>query len=233
MTDNATPSADAQEEWYINALEWRGLRPEYPDSICKKCHGAGSFYYPNTSTWRRGGICGQAFTMGICDECWGSGEWGRPWTNLRELEARVVRSDTFLKERNVGTPCSACHGMGVKWYSSGATWHGGMGTASCEKDVCDTCWGSGDAEKHWLDLRENAKERSRWEASQVVAWFKDRVGFASDTILRRSFDELDRVLDKETRRRKLPEGLKEMEYGWAVGALRSALRKMRGLQDEV
>lgn len=227
MTKSNEPGdSDIPENLYW-ALTWRGLTPEYADSICKKCQGSGAFYYPTTSTWH-GGIGGQAFTTGVCDKCWGSGEWGRPWANLRDLEARLVRSDTFLKERGVGTPCPTCRGMGVKWYGSGSTWRGGVGTASCEKDVCDTCWGSGDAENHWLDLRENAKKRAKWEVGQVLAWFKDKAGFASETSLRRSFDELDRVLDKETRRRKLPEGLQEMEYGWAVTALRSTLRAMRG-----
>lgn len=49
--------------------------------------------------------------------------------------------------------CERCHGSGWRIYSSGSTWAGGMGTASSARDVCDLCWGSGDATRHWADLR--------------------------------------------------------------------------------
>lgn len=41
----------------------------------------------------------------------------------------------------------------MRWYGSGAAWRGGMGTASSMVDVCDVCWGSGDANRHGEDLR--------------------------------------------------------------------------------
>ena len=50
--------------------------------------------------------------------------------------------------------CTKCKGKGRKWYGSGATWRGGMGVASCTMDICNKCWGSGDEDKPFTDLRK-------------------------------------------------------------------------------
>lgn len=52
------------------------------------------------------------------------------------------------------TPCVGCAGLGVKAYGSTATWRGGIGGQAITNDICDTCWGSGDASRPWLNLRE-------------------------------------------------------------------------------
>jgi hypothetical protein len=49
--------------------------------------------------------------------------------------------------------CPTCKGNGWHWYGSGDTYHGGMGTASCETDLCDKCWGSGDRHKTWTNVK--------------------------------------------------------------------------------
>ena len=54
---------------------------------CSACHGRGRREYPDTSTWRGGGYAGQAITVDICDRCWGTGDEGRPGTDLRALIA--------------------------------------------------------------------------------------------------------------------------------------------------
>lgn len=54
---------------------------------CSACHGRGRREYPDTSTWRGGGYAGQAITVDICDRCWGTGDEGRPGTDLRSLIA--------------------------------------------------------------------------------------------------------------------------------------------------
>jgi hypothetical protein len=54
---------------------------------CSACHGRGRRVYPDTSTWRGGGYAGQAFAVGICDRCWGTGDEGQPGTDLRALIA--------------------------------------------------------------------------------------------------------------------------------------------------
>lgn len=53
---------------------------------CPRCHGEGERSYANTNTWRRRGIAGQAFTKGVCDECWGSGDLEMKGLDLRRIE---------------------------------------------------------------------------------------------------------------------------------------------------
>lgn len=69
------------EEFLQACQEWRGV-----EDPCPECQGSGIKSYSSTSLWRRG-VGGQAFTNGVCDKCWGSGDSNRPWTDLRKLEA--------------------------------------------------------------------------------------------------------------------------------------------------
>jgi len=63
-------------------LDWRGISKE---NICPSCGGSGKRMYPNTTTWH-GGIGGQALTLDICDECWGSGDISNKWLNLKKIK---------------------------------------------------------------------------------------------------------------------------------------------------
>lgn len=77
------------EEFYRAALDWRGI-----DDPCSICGGSGVRAYSATSTWRGGGVGGQAITSGVCDTCWGSGDRNQPWQSHRRvaaLEAEVKR----------------------------------------------------------------------------------------------------------------------------------------------
>jgi hypothetical protein len=57
--------------------------------------------------------------------------------------------------RSIGDyPCKLCTGTGVRTYGSTATWRGGIGGQAMTPGVCDCCWGSGDAERPWINLRE-------------------------------------------------------------------------------
>lgn len=71
-------------------LAWRGVDEAMGDVVCKRCHGAGTRSYGDTSTWR-GGIGGQTITTDICDRCWGSGVENKPWLNLRVLSLSKIR----------------------------------------------------------------------------------------------------------------------------------------------
>jgi len=53
----------------------------------------------------------------------------------------------FLVDEN--RCCTGCGGSGYQMYGSTATWRGGVGGQMLTNDVCDMCWGSGDAEKPW------------------------------------------------------------------------------------
>ena len=54
--------------------------------------------------------------------------------------------------------CPACEGTGIRMYPNLATWRSKPGGISCNamsRDVCDSCWGSGDADHPWLNLKVN------------------------------------------------------------------------------
>lgn len=89
----------------------------------------------------------------------------RGWAKEESVGAR------FLAWRGIETPCKACSGCGSRAYGSTATWHGGIGGRAITSDICDKCWGSGDAEHSWTNLRalqgrerELAASRSESEA---------------------------------------------------------------------
>lgn len=63
------------------------------------------------------------------------------------------RHRAMLDWRGVSVPCPRCTGSGQCLYGSTATWRGGIGGQAMTWDVCDACWGSGDAERQGADLR--------------------------------------------------------------------------------
>ena len=65
-------------------LRWRGIDGE----PCAACDGSGVKVYSNTSTWRKS-IGGNMMSADVCDRCWGAGRADEPWTNLRELFAKM------------------------------------------------------------------------------------------------------------------------------------------------
>lgn len=58
-----------------------------------------------------------------------------------------------LDWRGVETACPKCGGSGAIWYGSTAMWRGGIGGAAMTRGACSTCWGSGDADRPWTNLR--------------------------------------------------------------------------------
>lgn len=112
----------------------------------------------------------------------------------------------FLQMQHIETPCSKCQGFGRRAYASTATWHGGMGGAMITSDVCDVCWGSGDAERPWTNLRKlhnTERERIHLGAAALLA---ERCGVGLRTLLP-GLDELVAELRKfERQRRPRPYG---------------------------
>lgn len=117
----------------------------------------------------------------------------------------------ILHMRGVHTPCDACHGLGIKVYASTATWHGGMGCAAMTHDVCDECWGSGDKNRHGMDLRKMTAERKQWEKEQAMSYLSTALGVRIGR-LRKRFLALANLADAQCRKRKLPAG--EDEFWW-------------------
>ena len=129
----------------------------------------------------------------------------------------------FLRHRGVETPCSHCNGLGSRTYGSTATWRGGMGGAAMTKDVCDHCWGSGDENDHWTDLRRLKNEqdvRVHQLAGELLA---HRCGIGLN-ILKPALLELCNELDKfERQRRPRPDGFDTVSRCLA-GVLRDLIK---------
>jgi len=62
-------------------------------------------------------------------------------------------AESFLAWRNVDEPCDRCGGSGVRCYPSTAGWRGGAAGQQVTSDVCDLCWGSGDKNRHGVNLK--------------------------------------------------------------------------------
>ena len=68
-------------------------------------------------------------------------------------EERKEVWESVVACRGVKTPCKDCEGLGTKLYATTGTWRSGIGGSTLTDDVCNKCWGSGDADKHWPSHR--------------------------------------------------------------------------------
>lgn len=106
-----------------------------------------------------------------------------------------------LRWRGVEDPCERCGGSGVVIYGSTSTWRGGMGGSKSTRDVCPTCWGSGDRHHPWTDLRKLMSEQHQ----QVAAMAMSAVACSAGANLRSLAGTAETIaveLDKLARGRK-------------------------------
>lgn len=96
--------------------------------------------------------------------------------SLEETLATVTNEQFLMllcHHKGIKVPCKICHGLGTYMYSNSATWHKeGMACQAFTNDICDNCWGSGDENKHGLNLRQltlNTKRRDRAEALKHIS----------------------------------------------------------------
>ena len=115
--------------------------------------------------------------------------------NTEDLRAAL------LSWREIETPCLTCTGSGKRWYSSTSTWRGGMGGSSCTVDICDTCWGSGDANSPWLDLKKLRAEEAEKVSVAAGQLLAQSVG-ASLTVARPAVAAIAEELHRLSRGRK-------------------------------
>jgi hypothetical protein len=75
---------------------------------------------------------------------------------LLEARAELAREvgERFLHWRGVERPCGRCGGTGSRSYANSTGWRGGAGGQSITTDICDGCWGTGDADDKGVDLRK-------------------------------------------------------------------------------
>lgn len=73
----------------------------------------------------------------------------------------------FWDLRGIGEyPCVTCTGTGVRSYSSSAGWRSGAAGQTVTTDVCNDCWGTGDALRLGVNLRVALGPRGK-EASAL------------------------------------------------------------------
>lgn len=133
---------------------------------------------------------------------------------MADKSTREEMLQYFLEMRGVETPCTKCRGFGTRTYGSTATWHGGMGGAAMTNGICDKCWGSGDDNQPWLNLRTLDNNRKAWEQDQCQQWLANRLGCGLDKLKLR-VGQLSDLCRKQANRRKLPEGEDRNEFWWA------------------
>lgn len=91
---------------------------------------------------------------------------------VRERDAEIARLREWRDGlgryicdlRSVESPCKRCDGLGVRAYSDTSTWSQGIGGQAITTDVCDACWGTGDAERSGANLRKMGAEIERLRA---------------------------------------------------------------------
>ena len=118
---------------------------------------------------------------------------------------------TFLRRRGVEVPCNKCHGLGTYTYPSTATWRGGIGGAAMTIDICDVCWGTGDAHRIGTDIRELEAKRAAWNEEQALSYLSRRFLLNIGRIRLRLRQAGDGAA-AQSRKRKIPKG--EDEFHW-------------------
>lgn len=130
-----------------------------------------------------------------------------------------------LEWRCVDEPCKACGGAGNRAYGSTATWRGGIGGQAITSDVCDSCWGTGDAHRKGADLRVLMRQQMAWDADQCAQWLARQSGIGLG-LFKESAAHIVAALRKESRRRKPPDGVQAFWYARAVEAVAEAIEKL-------
>lgn len=123
-----------------------------------------------------------------------------------------------------GDACPKCSGMGVRWYSSTATWRGGIGGQACTRDVCDACWGSGSATCPWTNLRTIDAEIDRRAREISEARWREITGAPDSVLLRASVGWIADEVAKLARKR--PGGV-AMDF-WQQRACEYVASMLRG-----
>lgn len=111
--------------------------------------------------------------------------------------------ERFWRWRGIETVCNTCRGSGFRLYSNTSTWRGGMGGATVTRDVCDACWGSGDGDNTWTNLREvDARQRAAVAKATLEALAANCGTYLGS--MHPAFRELCKELDRLARGRKRP-----------------------------
>lgn len=102
--------------------------------------------------------------------------------------------------RGVQDPCPKCDGLGVQVYANTAGWSGGIGGQTPTSGVCSSCWGSGDKNKPWLNLRDLDSKIKKLAQEEGEKYLEKTIG--ARYYERKYFASVCDLLDKESRKRK-------------------------------
>jgi hypothetical protein len=73
------------------------------------------------------------------------------WVAPEEVGQQI--KDIMFYSYGIEKVCPDCGGTGKKAYGNTSTWRHGIGGQAITSDICDNCWGSGDLQHKWLNLR--------------------------------------------------------------------------------
>lgn len=90
-----TGSRELEDNFHERFLKYRHIQ-----TPCTKCKGVGKFRYPDTGTYKTvsGMIVGRAFTLDVCDACWGSGDSDNKGEDLNKLSENIRDLKDQLEE---------------------------------------------------------------------------------------------------------------------------------------
>lgn len=99
-----------------------------------------------------------------------------------------------------------------------------MGASAVTIDVCDVCWGSGDAHSPGENLQEWRDREQRLMVESSSRWLRDRLG-ADISSLRSMLAFLAEEVERLSRKRKVPDGMDEFWFRRAMELFSSVLRE--------
>lgn len=130
------------------------------------------------------------------------------WHDLKEVAERVCadleeRRDNFHHDAlmwrgldiDENAICKRCSGAGVRAYGDTSTWRKRPGMQMFTSDVCDCCWGSGNSEQPWTNLRHVVSNKDIASRDARVKAEAVREMAKAMGLIAASWDELDSVCE--------------------------------------
>lgn len=143
------------------------------------------------------------------------------------LARYIVQSLGRVSLLNIRNKCIRCHGAGDRYYGSTATWRGGVGGQRPTRDLCDVCWGSGDKDSPWMNLREHLDNVDQHIAERALDLLAQSVGVSIHNT-HPAIEYIADILEKLGNKRGAPAApyLPELAQGLAK-TLRRAMKDFR------
>lgn len=140
----------------------------------------------------------------------------------------MTEDSKILRDRGMTDTnrCPRCQGGGVRWYSSTATWRGGMGGCAMTTDVCDECWGSGRTDRIWANIRKLEQQARDRVVIDGLRWLGEKTGCRRSSRMRIHVRLLAEFCAKQSRKRKIPDGFDAFWWHHHWDALASILNKL-------